>query len=228
LLKGGIGLGRSSLMDFPFMLESVLSLKNLDYRFPLSSLKAYSRPMGQFLKGLDDPRWLALISYCFVSDLGILPASDDREFKTQSLLDELQLGKLLSTSFIDYGLDTELSLHLAGIIRIIVRYRTWADRILNTTPLELLTDWLSDPDIHQFLGINRYQDVLWFNKESFEEFFWWITAAAILNIAGKKDVDSTSFLERSMNVFQAVQLFHYGQKRSGYQVNKLLIYLGNP
>ena len=28
--------------------------------------------------------------------------------------------------------------------------------------------------------VNRYEDVLWFNKERFESFVWWMTVLAVL------------------------------------------------
>ena len=39
---------------------------------------------------------------------------------------------------------------------------------------QILSSILSDSDALNYLGVNRYQDVLWFNKEAFEDLMWWL------------------------------------------------------
>ena len=54
-----------------------------------------------------------------------------------------------------------------------------------------LTSILSDSDALSYLGVNRYQDVLWFNKEALEDLMWWlyiIAAIEIFSCRGEADL----------------------------------------
>ena len=45
------------------------------------------------------------------------------------------------------------------------------------------TSLLSDSDALNYLGVNRYQDILWFNKEAFEDLMWWLFIIAAVEIS---------------------------------------------
>ena len=102
--------------------------------------------------------------------------------------------------------------------------------------LGLLQKWLQDNEVQRFMGINRHQGVLWFNKETFEELLWWLYAAAAVDIlAGKvapedeqqKTAKSTkpaplSVAERLTICYGVIDELFQAEDESMYQVEKLI------
>jgi len=91
----------------------------------------------------------------------------------------------------------------------------------------LLQTWLKDTDFQRFLQINRYQDILWYNREAFEELLWWLNISSL--------VSSTREIQEAEEIIVAAEA-HYAITRqllaaqavSGYQVEKLLAAVKNP
>jgi len=72
--------------------------------------------------------------------------------------------------------------------------------------------------VRQFLQVNRYHGVLWFNKEAFEELLWWLWLVAVVQI-GADPQRADEMLACSEIIKQLCQ----AAEKSGYQVEKLLM-----
>ena len=53
-------------------------------------------------------------------------------------------------------------------------------------PYRLLIAWLKDREVQQFVGVNRYQGVLWFNKEAFDQLLSWMLTLATVEISADR------------------------------------------
>ena len=54
-------------------------------------------------------------------------------------------------------------------------------------PLALLDRLLADPDARQYLGVNRYNDILWYDGDGFaslRSWLYWLAAVAPVEAAG--------------------------------------------
>ena len=83
--------------------------------------------------------------------------------------------------------------------------------------------WLHDPDVAWLIGVHRYQDEQYFDKEQFERFLWWMTLPALLRMA-----------QNSTDAKQAVSALERRLERSllaaaeaGYRVEALLAMPGS-
>jgi hypothetical protein len=85
-----------------------------------------------------------------------------------------------------------------------------------------MQSWLAVPEIQQFLGVNRYKDVLWFNKEAFDEFSWWMSVISLIARSGEKDVSSTELLELIFRLSDLNVKFKKALRKSKFQVAGLL------
>jgi hypothetical protein len=89
--------------------------------------------------------------------------------------------------------------------------------------VQLLQSWLRDAELQRLLGFNRYQSILWFNKESFEEWIWWAFATAVIDLASKTEdtleKDSAGLVA---GWYQLVKRLRQASRSSEYQVEKLL------
>jgi hypothetical protein len=72
--------------------------------------------------------------------------------------------------------------------------------------------------------VNRYQDVLWFNKEAFEDLLWWLFIAAAVEISSQHDkVEKTNGNGESiLRCYTEISNLLSGAEASGYKLEKLL------
>jgi hypothetical protein len=73
--------------------------------------------------------------------------------------------------------------------------------------------------VQRYLGFNRYQGVLWFNQESFEEWLWWACAAAIIHRSSLQPGELANLAVQDLEDF--VRRVKASAMDSGYQVEKL-------
>jgi len=98
----------------------------------------------------------------------------------------------------------------------------WFNSIEVQSPLLILKTWLVEEDIRRFLDVNRYKDVLWFNKEAFEEFSWWLLALAAVQTASEPQIDANRFVEKLVQTNQFIQTLLDAKEKSGYQIAGLI------
>ncbi len=91
-----------------------------------------------------------------------------------------------------------------------------------STLASLLKGWLADEEIQRYLKINRYQDILWFDKERFESFMWWMMALAVLETAASPRSSASLLVERLLLVQSIAARLRKAEEASGYQVEELL------
>lgn len=168
----------------------------------------------------DDTSGLVLLGWSFIRSLGKLAGQNGFENQSLSWLDEWRLGSVLEDTYISLGKDEPTSWEMVQKIRWLISFQNWFQQI-SQTPKQALQNWLADDGLRQFLQINRYKDVLWFNKEAFEEFTWWLMLLSIFQI-NEKNLSTSAVTEQILSSFAIIQELHQASEASGYQVTKLL------
>lgn len=98
------------------------------------------------------------------------------------------------------------------------------------TPQQALQSWFTNDEMLRFLGVNRYQDVLWFKKEAFSEFLWWLFALWMLKRLAQgtgrpepQDAKANAKREKEITAaYRWIEQLKALEEKSGYQVEKLL------
>jgi hypothetical protein len=81
---------------------------------------------------------------------------------------------------------------------------------------------LKDGQVQQFLKVNRYNDILWFNQEAFEELAWWLMLVSAIEI-GFDPLRPVKELMRGLErCWSMIQTLQEAGEKSEYQVEKLL------
>ena len=81
---------------------------------------------------------------------------------------------------------------------------------------------LKDSDVQQFLQVNRYNDILWFNKESFDELLWWLMLIAAVEVSSDPQRSPAKVMKELQGCYEILQALHEAEKKSAYQVEKML------
>lgn len=169
--------------------------------------------------------WGPLLGWIFTHRLGeVLYESDPASASEQSRtwMDEWLLGKIISQTLQELGLDEAAAWKGVMVAKLLAACEDWCaqDGQLEERAFSVLNSWLADGQVQGFLGINRYQGVLWFNREAFNELLWWLfTAQAVMRSTEEGDRAAGLAL---MDCYSLAAALQSAAERSEYQVEKLL------
>lgn len=206
-------------------LESVRNVQNpvLPGR-PSQKLKAAVDDLQARLA--DESTRTGLTAFAFIRSLETLTADKDasapagtvqgtRGAQVAAWLDEWQLGKLLGEALRAVGTDDARIWQLIALVKIVLQH----DKV------ESLEALLADAGVAQFLNVNRFNNVVWFNQEQFGTLTNWLQVTQAMRLLSGK----TSTAEQNAElVRQHAQwnLWRDAEAKSGYKVEKLLAEAG--
>ena len=177
-----------------------------------------------------------LLIFIFTYHLGYVIYEDAEDIsyaleQSRSWIDEWMLGKIVVDALDGLGLEPNSISSFLALIKVLTSYADWYSSIeMGTTSLRvLLNNLFADDAAREFLLINRYKGVLWFNKEAFNELIWWMNITAVVNIIRDENLwvvgdlmDSGEFLNRLERVYSVVKKLKEAARGSDFRVDTLM------
>ena len=209
-------------------------------RFPLPRSRKYQQAMKYLHAGNlktspwkngDSYTWGVTLGWIVTSALGKMVTEAGYEEVSRSWIDEWMLNKILVSTFNNLGLDDRSNWRAVTLIKLLTSYHNWWEGIdtkltesNENASLTLLTRILSDSDVQVYLGVNRYQDVLWVNKESFEDLLWWLFIIAAVEISSQHlQIDQYNEIgNKILHCYNEISTLIQYAGSSGYKLEKLL------
>jgi glycosidase len=236
-LTGGMGDATALARRLRQKAHAALSLPALVGRQPKSQAGAYKAAMKYLrlepgrgkartagLTGGERALWGPLLGWLFTHTLGGLISEAEQAEISRSWIDEWLLGKIVAGALQDLGLDEPAGGRAVATIKILIRHHDWLQKTppvkgkaRESAAFQVLQNWLADGEVQRYIGVNRYQDVLWFNQEAFSDLAWWLFLAAV--------VDLTSAGESAEAIaagYKIIARLLKAEAASGFQVEKLL------
>jgi len=205
---------RSILVD----LEAALALPQLAASWGSGEAKVEGTAARLLGEALGSPEgWLILLSWILVRRLGELSDRDDMRELSRSRLEEWHVGSALADLAQSLGGSREDARRAVAVIDLMI---AGGGREFGVgRDAAVLVEIFASPSGQRFLGVHRYGDALWFNREAFMELVrWMMTTAAVAAIAdGAEDVRS-----RIVEIQRAVDSVVSAGEDSGYQLNGFL------
>jgi len=225
-LTGGTGDEAAISRDIRRKLEAILQLPALESRYATTRSSKYKSAANYLSETLhDDPvTWGGVLSWLFVHSLGKILTEVDYEGQSRSWIDEWLLGKIITGVLRDLGLDDVRAWHTVTVVKLLTTHQRWFEtQVSEKTPAyQTLESWLRDSEVQGFLQVNRYQDVLWFNQEAFEQLLWWMLLVATIGLNAEPDRSTTEMTEEIVQCYDIIQQLRQAEQQSEYQVEKLL------
>ena len=207
-------------------LEAILRLPTLASRFPWPGAKGDKTAAGYLEEKLNDApsTWGTLFSWLFVHALGKVVGQTDFMELSRSWIDEWRLGKTIVSVLRDLGLEEEASWRSVALIKLLTSHQRWFEvKPSSQKPAyQVLESLLKDNEVHQFLQVNRYNDMLWFNKEAFDELLWWLVLVAAVEISSDPVRTPSEIVKDLEDCSRIAKALEEAEKKSSYQVEKLL------
>jgi len=174
----------------------------------------------------DSTAWPTLLGWLFTHALGKIVDETNFEQISRSWIDEWLLGKIIAGALRDLGLDEVAAGQAVTTIKVLTSHQRWleiqAPKKQGKRAYQVLESWLRDDEVQGFLQVNRYQGVLWFNKEAFEQLLWWMMLLAVIALAADSLRPTAEVAQEIAAAYDVVKQLQRAEEGSEYQVEKLL------
>ena len=206
-------------------LETILQLPNLQKRFPLPESRAYREALQYLNTHLQDNQVLleGLLGWLFVyAPWKMIAQEVGTEAQSRNWVDEWLLGSIIADTLQGIAFDHQPAVQTVTAIKLFTIYQHWFQTAAHNRVYQVMESLLKDNEIQQFLQVNRHENVLWFNKEAFEQLLLWMFLVAVVQISVDPVRISSDITKDIINCYGIVKQLHRASKKSGYQVEKLL------
>ncbi len=173
--------------------------------------------------------WGTLLGWLIVHPLGKVVSPSAFPEQSRSWIDEWRLGKTIVNVLKELGMEEETTRKSVTLIKLLTSHQRWFDgKSMGQKPTyRILESLLKDGDVRQYIQVNRYNDILWFNKEAFDELLQWLFLIAVVEITSDPHLPNEEMAREEESCYAVVKALRVAETRSDYQVEKLLAAVRN-
>ncbi len=208
-------------------LRAALRLPHIAQRFPWPRSKKYRNAVRYLLEGLqdeDDAAWLSLIGYALLHRLDEVAPEDAPAARV--LYHDWMLEGEFSAALQELGLSGFRAGQIATLTGALIGWRDWhLDESIMARPYSARPGWLlesllADEDVRQFLGVNRYQGVEWYNQEAMDALLHGLFAIAALELVTEPETER-EVARALVQCYDVIRILTAGHALSGNRLDKL-------
>ncbi|MEA2101485.1 MAG: alpha-amylase family glycosyl hydrolase [Thermodesulfobacteriota bacterium] len=146
--------------------------------------------------------WRILLIWTLLHQIGGMISAGDQARHCRDWMDEYLLKKIILRSMQALGCDENEAAYDMLLIGILVDYQEWGTWVEKDSGRQRIIEMLQDADVQLYIGLNEYNGVWWFNRESFEALLYWLTIIATLKTpdADKNEEGLISAMGRFCNL----------------------------
>ena len=202
-------------------LEILNSLEESAQKLGLAASKMGKDLSQTLLDAIEkDPRKrMLLLVWNFFDNLAGSSVEADAANINRQVSDRRPVSELITTKLKEMGYSDYEAYRGSQAVRWLI------DRVLviddRSSGQEFLETLLTDPVISDYLEINTYNGVRWFNKEKFSDLIWYQRAVRFVKTASK-DLESTDLFEVVLSQERLLKEIELAVEESDYQLDKLL------
>ena len=213
---------KNILAEILASLNSTLSLQKLSAEAVSTQMKKMQRAADFITGNLTQINLYTLITWNFIGQLGRTKTNDDAGVLSQVWAEEWQLYKTFSDTLVQMNFpEAEIS-HSLKALRLITGQQNWYS-LLGKKPLsEIAKAWFSTPEIQDYLQINRFEGILWYDRNAFADFLWWMAVIAFIHCEMKPNCTRSDSAETLLGCYSILQQLLKADQSSEYQLEKLL------
>ena len=207
-------------------LEAILYLPIITSRYPRLQPKGVKAAAEYLHKKLTDSNymWSTLFNWLFVHSLGKVVNPKEFAGLSHGWIDEWRLGKTISDVLKELGLDEAIVWRAVQLVKLLTTHQRWFE--VKTSGQKqsyaILESLLKEGEVQQFLKVNQYNEIWWFNKEAFEEMICWLMMVAALTSGSDPLRPVNAVVAELEKCYSIIQAWHQAEEKSEYQVEKLL------
>lgn len=81
---------------------------------------------------------------------------------------------------------------------------------------------LEDEEVRNYLQVNRYQGILWFNKESCEQLLVWLLTVAALDVLADTQLTEIQRVDKIADQYRVIRQLDKAKSQSDFQIEAML------
>jgi glycosidase len=203
-------------------LQTVIALPALPAEARQSHMKKLENASAYLANSFAGLRQHTLLAWTLFGQVGLGSLQGSPELLSLAWADEWQLYKTFAALLRKLGNDEAEANHAIKALKLLTTQHDWYRQIGNQTTAEIVKSWLTVPEILDFLHVNRFEDVLWYDHDAMLDFAWWMTMVAYLDAEMNPQATSSSSSEVLMGAYTLLQEILQADESSEYQIEKLL------
>ena len=165
----------------------------------------------------------AHFGWLFVHSLGsILDEEDMAGQQSRGWIDEWMLDRIFKSAFDELGLDDKDTWEGLLLIKIFTAHQNWNRHGEKLNAYRVLESFMNDGEVQQFLQINRYKEILWFNKETFELLLSWMLFTGVIGITATEEKEKNEHFLAIKDLQGIIEKLHQAAIQSQYQVGQFV------
>ena len=166
--------------------------------------------------------------WLFVHSLGsILNGEIMAAEQSRGLIDEWMLDRIFRDVFDELGFDDKETWEGLSLIKIFTAHQNWNQNEEKLHAYRVLESFMNDSEVQQFLQINRYKEILWFNKETFELLLSWLLFTGVIGITSDREKDKNEQFIAINDIYDFIEKLHQTASQSQYQVGQFVELIKN-
>ena len=149
---------------------------------------------------------------------GLGKVKREANYQQQSLawIDEWMLGKIIRKVICELAKDEWVAYREEFLIKILVEHHRWFEEEI---PLAQI---LRDPNLSDYIHLNKHEGVLYFHKESFEELIYWLFITSIVDFTASPETKEEDIPAGIASRHKIVANLLGAAKEAGYRMEKML------
>jgi hypothetical protein len=214
-------------------LDTLLSVDTPQVRSLLLEAPDYVAAMDAVRSGTDglslgsgQPEWImgVLLAWLFTHPLGKLSTDADFAEQSRSWVDEWLLRKIIASTLQELGADEVDAARGVLLVNALISQQGCLSEFVGEPKpaYRVVEAWLKDSDARNFLQVNRHQDLLWYNKESFDRLLGLQLLITLLDLASRPGRELGDLAQEIMGYDAIARNLRLAQAESEYGVEKLL------
>jgi glycosidase len=166
-------------------------------------------------------RWVALLGWAVMSPLGGLVGPNPAAL-SRAWFDNWRFDRSLGQAIVGLGLGVEAAGLAARLTRALIAHERSLASTARQSPGTTLGELLEDGGVRELLEVNRHQGVDWFSRERFNDLVGGLLSVAVVLIAADATLGPAEAARKVATCHQVAASLREAERRSGYQVEKLV------
>jgi hypothetical protein len=202
-------------------LNILTSIKESTEKLGLAASKTGSDLSQTLLDGIKkDPRKsLLLLVWNFFSNLAGAIGEQDVDAINRQIADRRPVSELIASKLKEFGFSDYEAYRGSQVVRWLLNRVPIIDE--DTTSQKFLESLLADSIITDYLEINTYNGIRWFNKEKFIDLLWYQRTVRFIRLAAV-NLESTEIFAAILLQERLFKELEKAVEDSGYQLDRLI------
>jgi hypothetical protein len=210
-----------TMLNLPVMTE--------EYPWPRSKKYAATATRIQEKLGNDVFNWTVLLISALTNALGGITGEEGPEASetVRTWIDDWLLRNVIRETFEQLPASPAAAGHGAALARLLVGQCDWINITSSKAgkPRTVMAEWLSDPAICDFLRINTFNEIEWFNQEAMHTWLDWMTILAAANILTDESIASEDKPRQIVQAHDWILHIEKAVSQAEYRVDSLVEHL---